>query len=973
MKYRRIIPFIILVIMALMSVGVVQADPLVGAVSPSNSVIGQATGDQIGSGGVYILPTGNIVIVSEFWNISRGAVTCLTPQEYKAGGIVVSATNSLTAEHINSKVGGGGITILANGNFVVVSPNWGDDPAGSSKRGAVTWVNGTTCLPFGETTRGALVDSGNSLVGENELTTDDNFVGSGGVVPLINGHYVVVSPEYNDDTGAVTWANGKTGAAGDVNATNSLVGKDPNDRVASGGVYALSTGNYVVSSPLWDRDGTTVDAGAVTWINGKTGLTGLVTTANSLTGSSPSDMIGHEGVTPLINGNYIVQSASWDDGVSQNLGAVTWGSGITGKKGTINASNSIVGTVANDLLGQKVVFLTNGNYVVVDEEWNGVGAVRWASGDVVSVGRLMTSNSLFGSAGSDAVGDEVVALPNGNFVVVSPFWNNGSTVNVGAVTWGNGNGGIVGQVSPTNSMIGALQDDRIGSNGIVALTNSNYVIRSELWHTSGLGNLGAVTWCPGTGACVGVVSAANSLVGSVDGDRVGTGTDSAVHALNNGNYVVVSPTWNAQGAVTWGDGATGISGAVSAGNSMVGLGQVYKFLPLLNGNYVFASAGAVTFADGTVPLTGVQDTTNSIIDAGITSAVNTLGLFSLPNSNYVVSISTWLGTGPDAAGAIIFGDGVNGTVGTLSATTILTGDATSTGVHRVGDYTNVENPPVVPLGDSSYVVNTMFWNGPAQADVGAINRVTPDGKPVGFISDTNALVGSSSSDQVGSGGIVLHPDGGYLVISPLWSNLGAVTYVEGAVNLLANGGFEVAGSTKNLAQNWTGLKLLSNDKRFCGSAKKPKGGLLGQCSFQFKTSPVMGSRQLKQVIQNPSWGFTGDTLNFRVSVEGVNVGTNNKNVLLNLKYQNGTIDKILVPISGGTYPYQTLTQTITLTDRLVSFAVVFKPTAVTGQIRVDEVWLTLIPAPPLRFPMVNETRDGSSSFSAPAIPDGFRK
>ena len=47
-------------------------------------------------------------------------------------------------------------------------------------------------------------------------------------------------------------------------------------------------------------------------------------------------------------------------------------------------------------------------------------------------------------------------------------------------------------------------------------------------------------------------------------------------ALTNGNYVVSSPAWDDErravnaGAVTWGNGTTGTTGAVSTANSLVG-------------------------------------------------------------------------------------------------------------------------------------------------------------------------------------------------------------------------------------------------------------------------------------------------------------------------------------------------------------------------------------------------------------------
>ena len=61
----------------------------------------------------------------------------------------------------------------------------------------------------------------------------------------------------------------------------------------------------------------------------------------------------------------------------------------------------------------------------------------------------------------------------------------------------------------------------MGSDGVMALTDGNYVVESSHWN----GGMGAVTWGSGTAGVTGVISAANSLVGSIapcqDGDQVG--------------------------------------------------------------------------------------------------------------------------------------------------------------------------------------------------------------------------------------------------------------------------------------------------------------------------------------------------------------------------------------------------------------------------------------------------------------------
>ena len=62
--------------------------------------------------------------------------------------------------------------------------------------------------------------------------------------------------------------------------------------------------------------------------------------------------------------------------------------------------------------------------------------------------------------------------------------------------------------------------------------------------------------------------ASNSLIGDNPGDAVGS---AGVTALSNGNYVVASPNWSSgRWAVTCADGTLGIIGAVDATNSWVG-------------------------------------------------------------------------------------------------------------------------------------------------------------------------------------------------------------------------------------------------------------------------------------------------------------------------------------------------------------------------------------------------------------------
>src|SRR5262249_51732177 len=172
------------------------------------------------------------------------------------------------------------------------------------------------------------------------------------------------------------------------------------------------------------------------------GVTGAVSAANSLVGSSANDQVGRFGVTVLANGNYLVSSPLWDNGASVDAGAVTFGSGTTGVTGAVSADNTLVGSTANDRVSG-VLVLANGNYLVVSVFWdNGAivnaGAVTFGSGTTGVTGAVSGANSLVGSTANDQVGfDGVKGLANGNYVIASSFWDNGAIVDVGAVTFGS--------------------------------------------------------------------------------------------------------------------------------------------------------------------------------------------------------------------------------------------------------------------------------------------------------------------------------------------------------------------------------------------------------------------------------------------------------------------------------------------------------------------------------------------------------
>ena len=623
---------------------------------------------------VSVLPNGNIVVVDPYGPVSNvGAVYVYTP-----AGVLLS---TLTGSSANDNVGIGGIKVLANGNFVVLSPGWRNGTVTSA--GAVTWVNGVSGLS-------GVVSLGNSLVG----TMSSDRVGSSGVTALSNGNYVVVSTNWHN-VSAVTWGNGSSGVTGAVSSANSLVGAVSHDYLGTT-ILDLGNGNFIIASPHWNGE-----TGAVTWVNGAAGISGSVSAANSLVGAQASSHVG-ENILGLSNGNYVVLSPSWHASAGTNApGAATWANGSTGLIGVVSAANSLTGIHASDQVGTFGVALTNGNYVVVSPHWqNGIsadaGAATWANGSTGLAGiTVSAANSLVGTSLSDSVGNMIVALSNGNYVVGSPAWSNGASAGVGAVTWGNGNSGVSGPVSPANSLIGSVANDLVGVGGLAALSNGNYVVSSPYWHNGAIANAGAATWASGTVALSATISAANSLIGAATGDSVSGG---GVVALGNGNYVVSSPQWNngpatAVGAATWGNGASGIKGFITANNSLTGSLSADQIgnggiIALSNGHYVVGSKfwdsalagniGAATWANGAHGRTGFVSLSNSIVGTAPSDNIGA-NLIALSDGNWAMRSTVWDNGATADAGAVTLASGGFATRGTIAAWNSVVGTVATQG------------------------------------------------------------------------------------------------------------------------------------------------------------------------------------------------------------------------------------------------------------------------------------------------------
>jgi hypothetical protein len=614
---------------------------------------GKYFNDRIGIEGLKLLAgTSNFLVISPFCNdgmaFGVGAETFINGTTGLNGE--VNSSNSLMGSVNGDGIGSEGVYVLLNGDYVVRSKNC--DNGSIINAGAFTLCNGSVGTS-------GIVSTSNSVMGGSDYDFVGSGIGSGNtanpILELPNGNIIYCSSLLNNGTikevGAVTFINRNTPYVGTINTANSLVGTKPQDFVGKYGCTILNNSNFVVSSIEWDN-GSILDAGAATWVNGTVGLSGHITPANSLVGNNIGERVGEKsdnssslnGIYALPNGNYIVCTFKYNLGA----GAATYCDGSTGRSGLINTSNSITGSIAGEnisLGGIKI--LPNGNYLLIS--YSGRGAVTWCNGadgkTINNSGVISSSNSLIGTFSGDQVGQTVVVLPNNNYVVVSPFLRNGSIPNAGSVTLCRSDGFTIGNINIVNSFLGGSFDDRIGKDGIAVLANGNFVFGSSSWDNGATTDVGAVTFCKKdfTGTFSGIINSSNSLVGTNMSEKLGsniregnstiTNVYSPIIPLPNGNYIVQNDRFKngmieAAGAVVWCDGNTGRSGNIISTDALVGssfadyIGS-NGIVILSNSNYLVSSpnwdnglknnTGAITFCNGDGTTKGPINSTNSLI------------------------------------------------------------------------------------------------------------------------------------------------------------------------------------------------------------------------------------------------------------------------------------------------------------------------------------------------------------------------
>ena len=432
------------------------------------------------------LPNGNFVIASLLNDI---------------GGIVnagsVQLIDGVTGQQIGSEITGDSESsillvpqTLANSNYIVAADS--EDIGGITDAGSVRLIDGSSGSQIGNRFTG---DNDSDFLGRADIgsnivipgTTGSIVIPSGGIKILANDNFVIASAR--DDVagivnaGSVRLVSSITG----LQIGPTLAGNNDADHLGSGNVVSLSNGNYVVVSPNDDVNGIE-DAGSVRLFSGATGIQ----IGNTITSMTTGDQVGLNGVTELAGNRFVVASSREDVAGIVDAGRVSLFDADTG----VQIGPGVAGDAMDDQLGSsQIIALPNGNHVVVSpmDDINAIpdsGSVRLIGTDGVPFSSIFSGDNFSDNIGSG----RNMALPNGNFVIVSPRDQIALFSDAGSVQLVNGVTGLpIGTPYTGNKAL-----DQIGSGGVTVHDNSNYLIQSSLDDVGGNIDAGSIALINGS-------------------------------------------------------------------------------------------------------------------------------------------------------------------------------------------------------------------------------------------------------------------------------------------------------------------------------------------------------------------------------------------------------------------------------------------------------------------------------------------
>lgn len=466
---------------------------------------------------------------------------------------------------------------------------------------------------------------------------------------------------------------------------------------------------------------------------------------------------------------------------------------------------------AGNKFGIKSVELSNGNIAVMSFE-SSIGAIHLYNPLTQAL-----IKSIYGETVNDFHSNFTHLLPldNGNLVIATETYDRNGISNSGIVLLINGaTGDQIGNTFSSESNGGGS----LARSGVLKLSNGNFVV------ASGIDNNGSATQA---GSVMVIDGATGLQVGSTIYGNAGDQLSEAgsLTALNNGNFVVVSPQFNGfRGRVMLVDGATGaaIGSPINGDQTGDSLGSA-GIVELDNGNYVIASpnddhsgvvnAGTARLVNGT---TGVQIATISGADAE--DKVASGGVVALMNNEFAVS-------SPDDNDVLVSSGGLlvskrgsakfyNGSTGAQIGSNFIGSAADN--LYGSGG--------IIQLSNGNIVVSTPFYEQglPDQGRVDLINAAKSTHIAILYPSlDINPRFGFSGVHTVGDGNnfavVSQHEDG------PSLNDVGTVRVFNGATG--AQVGTTVFGDNVGDSLGNAGVKVLENGNFIVASKSDDVNGI----------------------------------------------------------------------------------------------------------------------------------------------------
>lgn len=594
-----------------------------------------------GNGSAYtpIELTPTLFAISDPNNDVNGANAGAVHLLNQAGEVQTTLRGSFAGDRFGygTLLANGKILKLTNGRFAVISP-YSSAAAGS-------------ILEAGQV---AVFDYSGNLIFKIEGDNAGDRIGWNAVLELSNGNLVIASSSDDvgglTDAGSVLLVNGTTGAI-----ISRIEGDVANDQTGKPGfgfqaTRQLASGLVLIHSVYDSVFGGLAGVGSIRFMNPDTGA--IVST---IQGDNAGDALGFDGIETLASGTLVIRSFTDDVPSYPNGGSVMF----------VNPTNGAVLQTINGgsheffLGNENVVELANGNLVV----YSGFHSLDGRAILIDGVSFAVIATLVGTGAGFTNFSDEgIVALGNGNFVVVSS--RNEPT-------------GVFGQGSATlvNGVTGAVITNVVGDifggfqMNAMALENGNFVAAFPSYGAADEGRMYIVNGT--TGAIL------NTINGSTADDFTDLDSSSSLEyysaRLPNGNFLLRLPSWDVNGLVDAGcarfyNGTTGALLSEYCGDEAgdrLGAGSARA---LSNGNVLFGSGTEIIGGAAVGRAQLINGNTGTLIQTydGATAG-DQLGnmIFASNNGNAAIVAPNYDVGGIINAGRIIV---INGTTGAILST-----------------------------------------------------------------------------------------------------------------------------------------------------------------------------------------------------------------------------------------------------------------------------------------------------------------